>query len=147
MSKISSFSRIHFIGIGGVSMSALAKLMIFLGHEVSGSDAVWNTRLQEIIEMGGKIFLGHEESNARNANLIVYTQSINEENVELIYARKNKIPTIRRDVFLSKIASDYGRVVAISGSHGKTTITAMLANVFLVAGEKFTAHIGGMQSD
>lgn len=143
MSKISSFSRIHFIGIGGVSMSALAKLMIFLGHEVSGSDAVWNTRLQEIIEMGGKIFLGHEESNARNANLIVYTQSINEENVELIYARKNKIPTIRRDIFLSKIASDYGRVVAISGSHGKTTITAMLANVFLVAGEKFTAHIGG----
>lgn len=143
MSKISSFSHIHFIGIGGISMSALAKLMILRGHQVSGSDEVWNERLQEIIEMGGQIFLGHEESNARNADLIVYTQSVNEDNVELSYARKNRITTIRRDIFLSKISEDYTRVVAVSGSHGKTTITAMLANVFLVAGEKFTAHVGG----
>ena len=124
-------------------MSALAKLMILQGHQVSGSDEVWNERLQEIIEMGGQIFLGHEERNALNANLIVYTQSVNEDNAELSYARKNKIPTIRRDIFLSKISEDYARVVAVSGSHGKTTITAMLANVFLVAGEKFTAHVGG----
>jgi UDP-N-acetylmuramate--alanine ligase len=143
MSKICGVKRIHLIGAGGISMSALAKLMLMQGKKVTGSDIVFSKELETLIEWGVDIWVGHEPEKLRDTDLVIYSAAVPEDDPELVYARENGIPTVARQHFLGEIAKDYDKVIAVSGTHGKTTATAMIANVFLVSEEAFTAHIGG----
>jgi len=124
-------------------MSALAKLMLMQGKKVTGSDIGYSKELEALIEWGVDVWVGHEPEKLRGTELVVYTAAVPETDPELVYARENGIPTVIRHHFLGEIAKDYARVIAVSGTHGKTTTTAMIANVFLAAEQAFTAHIGG----
>ncbi len=117
---------IHFIGIKGVSMRALSQLCYLRGDTVTGSDLTLS---------------GHSGHNVDNADIVVYTCAVKDDNIELKRARKLGKTIYERAEFLSIFASDYKSVVAVSGTHGKTTVTAMLAKVF--AHTNPTIHIGG----
>lgn len=118
--------KIHFVGIDGVSMSVLAKIMEARGNIVTGSDA---------------LRCGHNPINVCGADAVVYTNAVGENNVEVVEARKLGIPTIERAEMLGKIAEGYENVIAVSGAHGKTTTTGMLAAVMRHVNP--TVHIGG----
>ncbi len=143
MSKISKIARIHFIGIGGASMSSLAKLMLSKGKQVSGSDKAYSEQVEMLTEWGATITIGSDISAMKDAELVVYNSAIASEDVELVYARTNGIATVERHLFLSEVSVDYEKIIAIAGTHGKTTTTAMLATIFNECGTQFTAHIGG----
>ncbi len=135
---------IHFIGIGGVSMSALARLMLNFGYSVSGSDVQSNNFTVSVKQEGGEIFLGHSASNILpNTKLIVFTGAIKQDNVELLEGKKRDIKIMERSEFLGWVSSLYKNVIAISGTHGKSTTTAMLGDIFLEANKNPTIHLGG----
>ncbi len=135
---------IHFIGIGGVSMSALAHLMLNFGYNVSGSDVAQNTFTESVANAGGKVYLMHNEQNIpKNTQLVVFTGAIKKDNCELAYAQKQGIKCMERSEFLGWVANMYKNVIAISGTHGKTTTTAILAEIFMEAGKNPTVHLGG----
>ena len=96
-------SKIHFIGIGGISMSGLALIAKSKGYDVSGSDIHENPVLAKLKEAGINVYIGHREENTYGADLVVYTGAISGDNPELNYARKNKIKTIRRSKFIQLI--------------------------------------------
>lgn len=143
MSKISGVKSIHLIGAGGISMSALAKLMLLQGKKVTGSDIGFSKELETLIEWGVEVWLGHEPERLKDTELVVYSAAVPENDPELLYARENGIPAVVRHHFLGEIAKDFDNIIAVSGTHGKTTATAMTANIFLAAEAAFTAHIGG----
>lgn len=138
-----NFKNIHFIGVGGVSMSGLAAYCLTEGFAVSGSDKSMSDGLKRLKALGAKIFIGHRAANARGAELIVYSSAISDKNPELVYALKKGIPVLKRSELLGQILSLCRRSVAVSGSHGKTTATAMLAEVFIAAGLNPTVFLGG----
>ena len=135
--------KIHFIGIGGISMSALAKLALIRGQAVSGSDAGFSEELLTLTEAGADAYVGHDPSKARSADLVVYSGAIKDTDPELVSAREALVPTVERQFYLQEIAKGYDKVIAVAGTHGKTTVCGMLASVFATAGLPFTAHIGG----
>lgn len=143
-SKKNNGNRVFFIGVGGISMSALAKLTKHGGNVVAGSDAQ-NSHIVESLKTQFKVFVGHNEKNIKafKPNLVVYSGAINTNNVELKYAIEHNIPTMERSKFLGFMCKNYKNVIAISGTHGKTTTTAMITEIFLKAGLNPTAHIGG----
>ena len=146
MEKTTSFikTNIHFIGIGGVSMSALAHLMINLGYSVSGSDMVKNSFTQSLEKLGVNIYLGHNENNIpKNTFLVVYTGAIKSNNVEYLRAQEKGLEVMERSQFLGWVAQKYKNVIAVSGTHGKTTTTAMLGDIFIEAHKNPTIHLGG----
>ncbi|MDR3185993.1 MAG: UDP-N-acetylmuramate--L-alanine ligase [Christensenellaceae bacterium] len=143
MSNLDSFKHIHFIGAGGISMSALAKLMLLWGKKVTGSDIRYSDEVCELIQWGANIAIGHDAENIKNADIVVYTAAISENNTELLFAQKNAIPTIERKHLLSEISRVYDFVIAVAGTHGKTTVTGMLCSIFDNANLCFTAHLGG----
>ena len=118
--------RVHFIGDKGVSMRTLRTITARLGHETSGSDLTTG---------------GHDPNNVKGANLVVFTGAISADNPELLAARENGVPTIERSEYLAAIAASFGRVIAIAGSHGKTTATALTAAATACLNP--TVHIGG----
>ncbi len=135
--------KIHFIGIGGVSMSALAKLMLVWGHKISGSDIAFNANFMELMELGARVYVGADEKVVREADLVVYSASIKEDDLELSFARKIGKKIIARSYLLKEISEEYYQTIAVSGTHGKTTVSAMLAEILLKCEKSFTAHIGG----
>ena len=141
-----------FLGIGGASMSALAKYLISEGHTVFGYDAVSSRRTEELESMGVKIYFSQmpdeEEKAAINgADEIVYTSAISAGNARFDECAAQGKKMTSRGEFLGRIARDFSEVIAIGGSHGKTTCTAMCAHIFRAANEAFTAHIGGDDSE
>lgn len=124
-------------------MSALTKLMVLLGKKVTGSDLVYNKELEGLIEWGVDVWAGHQPDKLADAELVVYTAAVPDTDPELTFAREHGIPAVVRHYFLGEIAKDFGSVIAVSGTHGKTTTTGMLAGIFEAAGEAYTAHIGG----
>lgn len=116
---------IHFIGAYGVSMRTLLQIEKSMGNVVTGSDERW---------------CGHDARNVIGADLVVYTNAVKSDNVELVAARQNKIPTVERAELLGSIASTYKHAIAVSGCHGKTTTTSMLGEVFSVLNA--TVHVG-----
>ncbi len=138
-----NYKKIHFIGAGGVSMSGLAAYCITEGFSVSGSDKVMSDGLKRLRALGAKIFIGHKAENAFGAELVVYSSAVSDKNPELRFVRKNGIPVLKRSELLGQILSLCRRSVAVSGSHGKTTATAMLAEVFIAAGLNPTVFLGG----
>lgn len=125
-------------------MSALANFMISFGCEVSGSDMAENVFIHNLRLKGCKVFIGHNKQNiTSNTQLVVYTGAIKPENEELQEAKKQNIPVMERSEFLGWVAKNYQNVIAISGTHGKTTTTAMLGEIFLQANKNPTIHLGG----
>ena len=140
--NLDKYKIIHFIGIGGVSMSSLAMMLKEKGKIVSGSDNTESPTTQMLKSGGIKVTIGHAYENAKNAELIVYTAAIPDTNPELIYAKENNIPTIERAVLLGATMSSYKHSIAVSGTHGKTTTTSMISSVFISADSDPTIHIG-----
>ena len=138
--------KLHFIGIGGCSMSGLALLMSKQGCEVTGSDQT-ASHYTESLEGGGiRVTIGHSAENVHGADLIVYTAAIPESNCEREEARRLNIPQIERATLLGRLTASYDTSICISGTHGKTTTTAMISQVFVEAGENPSVHIGGALS-
>ncbi|MEK6557167.1 MAG: UDP-N-acetylmuramate--L-alanine ligase, partial [Candidatus Margulisiibacteriota bacterium] len=141
-SLLASKRRIHFIGIGGSGMNPLARVLIDMGYEVSGSDIKENLYTLKLKEMGAQIFYGHNESNIRVADLIVISTAITSDNVEYRTAVSNGIPILKRAELLSFIMDEHTHRIAVCGTHGKTTVSCFLSH-FLVKEEKDPSFIIG----
>lgn len=125
------YNRIHFIGIGGISMSGLAEIMIAQNYKVSGSDSRDSSTVKRLRNLGAKVFIGHDKNNIKNdVDLIIYTDAVTKDNVELKEAKKNNISIIDRATFLGALMKNYKDSIAVSGTHGKTTTTSMLTTIF-----------------
>lgn len=138
-----SNTEIHFIGIGGVSMSSLATLLHSSGHKITGSDANVNSNTEKLLANGIEVFNGHSRENIKNPHLVVYTAAISSDNEELCEAHAKKLPVIERSVLLGEIMRTYDFPINVAGTHGKTTTTSMLADVFLCAKLNPTVSVGG----
>lgn len=134
---------VHFIGVGGAGMSVLAKLMLNKNFTVSGSDINKNNAVDELISLGLSFNLGHDKSHVENADIIIYSSAISNDNVELLRANELKKAICSRAELLQVVINSYKKSVGISGSHGKTTATCMLANVLINSRVETTALMGG----
>ena len=134
---------IHFIGIGGSGMYPLAQILHSKGFYLTGSDNNESDTLAAVRKMGIPVFLGHDESNIEGADLIVHTAAIMADNVELIAAKASAADVIERSDLLGLITSYYDNTVCIAGTHGKTTVSAMLTQILLESGVDTSAVIGG----
>lgn len=136
---------IYFIGIGGISMSGLAEILLTEGFRVSGSDRAPSDLTQTLTEQGACVHYGQREENiTSDIDLIVYTAAIKPDNPELMAARLKQIPTLTRAQLLGQMMKNYKVPIAISGTHGKTTTTSMIAQILLEAGADPTLSIGGI---
>lgn len=136
---------IHFIGIGGISMSGLAEILADRGFSVSGSDAKKSPLTESLERKGVTVYYGQNASNITDSvQLVVYTAAIREENPELQAARAGKIPCMTRAELLGQIMKNYELPIAISGTHGKTTTTSMVSEILLAAEKDPTLSIGGI---
>lgn len=135
--------RIHMIGIGGSSMSGLAQMLLYLGYQVTGSDQTDGYLVPDVRAAGIPVAIGHAAENVHGADLIVYTAAIKDDNPELMEAAHLGIPTMERAELLGQLMAHYARAVGISGAHGKTTATAMLAEILLEGDCDPSVSIGG----
>ena len=134
---------LHFIGIGGSSMSGLAHLMREQGCTVSGSDSTASHKTEHLMDEGIEVFIGHAPENVRGADLVVYSAAIPPENPERQEAERLGIPQIERATLLGRLMTAFDQSICVSGTHGKTTTTAMLAQLFVECGMNPSVHIGG----
>ncbi|MDO5707803.1 MAG: UDP-N-acetylmuramate--L-alanine ligase [Andreesenia angusta] len=118
---------IYFIGIGGVSMSGLATIMLDKGVNVAGSDRSDSKILRNLRNKGADIYIGHSSDNIKNPDLVIYTDAINDENPEFLECKKRNIPCIDRGTFLGQLMKIYDNSIAVAGTHGKTTTTSILS--------------------
>lgn len=136
---------IHFIGIGGISMSGLAEILLKAGFRVSGSDAKKTKLTQNLEKKGARIYYGQRASNIEEAiDLVVYTAAIHPDNEEYQAVAAKGIPMITRARLLGELMKNYRHAVNVAGTHGKTTTTSMLTQVLLMAGKNPTVTVGGM---
>ena len=143
MSAEMSGKHLHFIGIGGSSMSGLARFMLQKGCAVSGSDRDASHKTEALEKLGVKIYIGHSAENVHGADLVVYSAAIAESNPERAEAKRLGIPQVERAVLLGRLMSTFDQAICVSGTHGKTTTTSMIAQIFVEAGEDPGVHIGG----
>jgi len=141
--KKGTLNVIHFIGIGGIGMSGIAEIMDNLGYKVQGSDLSVNNNTKRLGARGVKVFAGHDASNIQDASYVVVSTAVKSDNLEVIAARERKIPVIRRAEMLAELMR-LKCSVAISGSHGKTTTTSLVACLFEAAGLDPTVINGGI---
>ncbi len=134
---------VHFIGIGGVSMSGIAKILLNRGYRISGSDISESESVKELKGLGAEVSIGHDGSNITNQDLVVYTSAVHDDNPEIIEAKKKGIELVDRATMLGLIMKDYRNAISVAGTHGKTTTTSMLAYVLLDAGLDPTVMVGG----
>ncbi len=147
LGKYYQFERFHFLGINGVSMDGLAKFCAIKGKKVSGSDLNLPKNPERLKNLGIKFFKGHEKSNVKGTDVVIYTSAVKEDNVEITSAKKRNIPLVKRSELLGEIAREFNYSVAVSGSHGKTTATAMIADVLIGAKKSPTVFLGGESPD
>lgn len=137
--------KIFFIGIGGISMSALAVICKTIGYDVYGSDRESSDITQNLEKLGIKIYIGHDKNHIDNSfDIVVYTAAISKDNEELVKSLSLGINTMERANFLGHIMEKYDNSIAISGTHGKTTTTSMTTLIFNESNKKPTALIGGV---
>jgi UDP-N-acetylmuramate--alanine ligase len=148
--KKSLFERaknVHFIGIGGIGISAVAKMFLLEGKNISGSDMSDSEIISELSKAGAKISIGHDVKNLpKETDLVIYTIAITEENPEFIEAKKRGLQMITYPQALHEISKDK-YTIAISGTHGKTTTTAMIAKIMIDAGLDPTVIVGSLLKD
>lgn len=135
--------KVHFIGIGGISMSALAEILLENGFSVSGSDMKNSTIVDKLVSAGAEFHLGHNEDNIKDADLIVYTAAISSDNPELVKAKELNIQLMDRAEFLGQLMKGHKYNVAVSGTHGKTTTTSMISHIVMDANFDPTILVGG----
>lgn len=140
----SKYKKIHFIGIGGVSMSGIAHLLKVKGFDITGSDRENSEYLEVLRNDNVKIFIGQKKENISDQDLFVYTDAISEDNEELIAAKNTGKEVVTRGVFLGALMRNYERSIAISGSHGKSTTTSMLAKILINANSDASILLGGL---
>ncbi len=134
--------QIHMVGIGGSGMRGIAEVLLNLGYAVSGSDLRASPATLRLADLGARIFSGHEAANVRGADVIVVSSAIPEKNPEIIAAREQRIPVIRRAEMLAELMR-FRQGIAIAGTHGKTTTTSLVASLLAAAGLDPTFVIGG----
>ncbi len=139
---------IHFIAIGGIGMSGLAKILLEMGYKVSGSDIKSNSIIDSIQESGGIIHIGHGAENIKDCSLVVVSSAIKQDNPELIEAKRQNIPVIHRSQLLEAIMSGFDGennqvAIGVTGTHGKTTTSGMLAFLFENSGFEPSFAVGG----
>ncbi|HEY2867113.1 MAG TPA: UDP-N-acetylmuramate--L-alanine ligase [Pyrinomonadaceae bacterium] len=135
---------IHFVGVGGIGMSGIAEVLCDLGFDVSGSDLKKSNSTDRLEQMGAKIYEGHDAENVGDAEVVVYSSAVKDDNPELQIARQRGIPVIPRAEMLAELMTLKPYAVAIAGTHGKTTTTSMVATLLKHAGIDPTAVVGGV---
>ncbi|MDH5741203.1 MAG: UDP-N-acetylmuramate--L-alanine ligase [Nitrospira sp.] len=142
MTPFRKTQQIHLVGIGGAGMSGIAEVLLTMGYNVTGSDLHASETTRRLEELGGKVFVGHRESNVGDAQVVVISSAVAANNPEVVIAKAHQIPVIPRAEMLAELMRlKFG--VAIAGAHGKTTTTSMVANVLAQAGLDPTMVIGG----
>lgn len=121
----SDLGKVHFVGIGGSGMSGIARLLIGMGHTVTGSDVRESANIAALIELGAKITIGHDAKNLENPDTVVVTSALWPTNPEYLLAQELGIPVLHRSALLAHLASK-GSLIAVAGAHGKTTSTGMV---------------------
>ena len=134
---------VHFIGIGGAGMSGIARLLIGMGHKVTGSDLRDTSNVASLREIGATISIGHDESHLGNPDTVVVTSALWPTNPEYLLAKKKGIPVIHRSQALAHLASSK-RLIAVAGAHGKTTSTGMVITALMALGEDPSFVNGGV---
>ncbi|ACF12449.1 UDP-N-acetylmuramate/alanine ligase [Chlorobaculum parvum NCIB 8327] len=135
---------VHIVGIGGAGMSAIAELLLKSGFSVSGSDLASGEVIDKLRELGAVVWQGHEAEHVGMSDVVVYSSAVRpESNVEIQAAEKQGIPVIKRDEMLGELMR-YKVGICVSGTHGKTTTTAMIATMLLESGQSPTVMIGGV---
>ena len=138
-------AKVHFIGIGGISMSGLAEILLGAGFTVSGSDRSPSELTRKLESQGATIYYGQRAENIKEGtDLVVYTAAIKEDNPEYAAAVSLGIPMVTRAELLGRIMKNYDTSIAVSGTHGKTTTTSMIATILLRADADPTISVGGM---
>ena len=140
---INSGARCHLIGIGGVSMSALAEILFGMDVTITGSDVNHSPAVAKLCSLGIDVKIGHSADNVAGADIIIRTAAAREDNVEIQAARKMGIPIFERAQAWGYIMRGYKNAVCVSGVHGKTTTTSMITHILLAAGTDPTVMIGG----
>lgn len=144
ITKIDCDKSIHFMGIGGIGVSGVAKCFLQLGFKVSGSDIKPNKNTDLLKELGADIFIGHKEENVRNACIVIASSAIKQENPEVVEAKKLGVEIYHRSHALEFLLRQSKCSIGFSGTHGKTTTTGMASLIFELLGKKPTSIIGGI---
>lgn len=137
---------VHFIGISGIGMSALARVLMARGYRVTGSSDRRNALMDELASEGARVFVGHDAAHVGDASTVVISTAIGRDNPELVAARARNLEVVHRGALLAHFMSDR-RGIAIAGTHGKTTTTAMVARVLEAGGLDPTVLVGGERID
>jgi UDP-N-acetylmuramate--alanine ligase len=135
--------RIHFVGIGGSGMCGIAEVLLNQGYEISGSDLGENNNTRRLKQLGATIQLGHAETNVNDVHVVVKSSAVTMDNPEIIAAREQRIPVVRRAEMLAELMR-YRHGIAVAGTHGKTTTTSLLASILAAEGKEPTFVIGGL---
>jgi UDP-N-acetylmuramate--alanine ligase len=139
---LNTAEHVHFIGIGGYGMSAIAKVLLEMGYHVSGSDVIAQELTDKLVAKGAQVYIGHEAAHVKGANMVVYSTALPKDNVEMMAAEQLRIPIIHRAEMLARIM-DARRGIAVAGAHGKTTTSSMIALIMEECGVDPTYIIGG----
>ncbi|RKN83861.1 UDP-N-acetylmuramate--L-alanine ligase [Paenibacillus ginsengarvi] len=134
--------RVHFIGIGGYGMSAIAKVMLEMGYNVTGSDLAAQELTDKLAAKGARVYIGHEASQVHGADVVVYSTALPADNVEVAEAKRLGIPLLHRSEMLARLM-ETRKGIAVAGAHGKTTTSSMIALVMETCGLDPTYVIGG----
>lgn len=146
MVDLGAYRRVHFVGIGGIGMSALARHLLATGHQVTGSDRAPGEQGQALATLGAAVRSGHDRANVDDAELLVVSSAIAADNPEIAAAVEKGIPVIKRAELLGAILNPaYG--VAVGGTHGKTTTSALISHMLVEAGMDPTVLIGGISKN
>ena len=143
MINLSDFKNIHCIGIGGIGLSAIAEILLARGYRVSGSDMKESEITDKLKAQGAEIFIGHRAENVENADLVIYSAAISDENPEMVRARERNVVLAGRAEILGTLMDEFENSIAISGTHGKTTTTSMVSLILDNAGLDPTILVGG----
>ncbi|MCL4699730.1 MAG: UDP-N-acetylmuramate--L-alanine ligase, partial [Burkholderiaceae bacterium] len=133
---------IHFVGIGGAGMSAIAEILATQGYRVSGSDAAESEATRRLASLGVQVFIGHAAPQIAGAQAVVTSTAVKADNPEVLAARAARVPVVPRAVLLAELMR-LKMGIAVAGTHGKTTTTSLVASVLAEAGEDPTFVIGG----
>ncbi|MBR9805574.1 UDP-N-acetylmuramate--L-alanine ligase, partial [bacterium] len=135
--------QIHFIGIGGAGMCGIAEVLLNQGYFISGSDISASDNTERLASLGATLFIGHSVDNIKNADVVVTSTAIHDDNCELLAARQARLPIVPRAEMLAELMR-YRHGIAVAGTHGKTTTTSLIASIFSEADLDPTFVIGGL---
>lgn len=135
--------KIHFIGIGGSGMFPIVQILSKVGYQITGSDNNYSSIVELERKMGIDVIIGQNPENIKDADMVIYTAAILPDNPELLKAHELSIPVMERAEMLGIISKAYSNAIGISGTHGKTTVTGMLTQIYKLSGREPSALIGG----